>query len=72
MIPVIYLNGKQDMVKDFYLTNLIERQQIAKFKRRDGWVDLPSQKIRTGSSESYPGPERRGQQESEDINELRH
>jgi len=61
LIPVIYLNGKQDMVKEFFLAELIERQKIEKFKRREGWVRLPFDQIRQGNSESYSGPERRGQ-----------
>ena len=42
IIPVIYLDGKQDLVKDFRLTYLITRQEIIKFKRRDGWVNVSS------------------------------
>jgi len=62
LIPVIYLNGKQDMVKEFFLAELIERREIEKFKRREGWVRLPFDQIRRqGHSESYSGPERRGQ-----------
>lgn len=61
LIPVIYLNGKQDMVKDFYLTDLIERRQISKFKRRDGWVNLSTARIRKASNGHYAGLERRGQ-----------
>ena len=60
LIPVIYLNGKQDMVKDYYLTDLIEQKQIRRFKRRDGWVNLPADNIRKTEIQTYNGPERRG------------
>jgi hypothetical protein len=59
LIPVIYLNGKQDMVKDFSLPDLIERQQIRKFKRREGWVELASDQIRKTPKYAYSGLERR-------------
>jgi len=46
LIPVIYLDGKHDLVKDFYLTELIEQQQILSFKRREGWVSASGPRIR--------------------------
>ncbi len=60
LIPVIYLNGKQDMVKDYILADLIDQNQIARFKRRDGWIRLSSKKIRSTQCGVYFGPERRG------------
>ena len=60
LIPVIYLNGKQDMVKGYYLTELIERNEISRFKRKDGWISLPADNIRKGEIGFYTGPERRG------------
>lgn len=59
LIPVIYPNGRHDMVKDFMLTRMIERQEITQFKRSDGWVDIKSDKIRSKSAKFYNGPERR-------------
>lgn len=59
LIPVIYPNGRHDMVKDFMLTMMIERQEISQFKRSDGWVDIKSDKIRGKKPKFYNGPERR-------------
>ncbi|MEA3362216.1 MAG: hypothetical protein U9Q61_02970 [Thermodesulfobacteriota bacterium] len=60
LIPVIYPNGKHDLVKDFMLSRLIDDQGVLKFKRSDGWVNVSADSIRTGSSISpYRGEERR-------------
>ena len=63
LIPVMYLNGKHDLVKDFMLSNLIDSQGIVKFKRSNGWVSIDSGSIRrtgsTGSTALYNGEERR-------------
>jgi len=62
LIPVIYPDGKHDMVKSYLLDRLIAAQQIRQFKRTEGWVDIGSKQIRGKSHKSYLGPERRGQQ----------
>ena len=61
LIPVIYLDGKHDMVKDFYLTELINQRKILSFKRSDGWVSITSPLVRRNDSLSKRngGPERR-------------
>lgn len=59
LIPVIYPNGRHDMVKDFLLTSMIEQQEIIQFKRKDGWIDIKSDKIRAKRKNFYNGPERR-------------
>ncbi|MDX2494264.1 MAG: hypothetical protein QNK27_04820 [Desulfuromusa sp.] len=60
LIPVIYPNGKHDLVKDFILSKLIDDHEILKFKRSNGWVNASADNIRTGSSISlYSGEERR-------------
>ncbi len=60
LIPVIYPNGKHDLVKDFMLSNLINDQGIVKFKRSNGWVNIKAADIRTARSFSlYSGEERR-------------
>jgi len=60
LIPVIYPDGRHDMVKEFILTKLIEENGIEKFKRSDGWVDIDSDKVRGKRwRPSYAGPERR-------------
>ncbi len=60
LIPVIYPDGKHDLVKEFMLSSLIDNQGIVKFKRSNGWVNIDSDRIR--NSELFPiyiGEERR-------------
>lgn len=61
LIQVLYPNGKYDMVKDFYLSELIEQDRILSFKRQDGWISIGSPQIRRQSPSEgyYLGPERR-------------
>jgi hypothetical protein len=61
LIPVIYPNGKHDLVKDFLLSRLIEDEGITKFKRSDGWVSTTAKNIRRSQSLFYDGPKRRVQ-----------
>ncbi len=66
LISVVYPDGKHDLVKDFYLTYLIDTREIAKFKRADGWIDINSDKVRgRGQKQSYQGPERRSPTQEE-------
>jgi len=71
LIPVIYPNGSHDLVKDFYLDYLIEEKKIDQFKRRDGWVSIFANNIRSKKRDlKYSGPERRqnmSNQEQEKI-----
>ena len=60
LIPVVYPNGKHDLVKDFTLTQLIHNRSIVKFKRKQGWVDVTADTIRKSDERSvYFGRERR-------------
>ena len=60
LIPVIYVDGKHDLVKDFSLSQLIVQRSIVKFKRRQGWVDINSDQLRKSDQRSvYFGRERR-------------
>ncbi|MDX2479043.1 MAG: hypothetical protein QNK24_01755 [Desulfuromusa sp.] len=60
LIPVMYPNGKHDQVKDFMLSTLINNHNIVKFKRCNGWVNIPTDNIRgAGSISLYAGEERR-------------
>ncbi len=60
MIPVMYPDGRHDLVKEFTLSRLIDVQGIVKFKRSNGWVSLDSGNIRaTESNQPYYGEERR-------------
>ncbi len=60
LIPVIYPDGKHDLVKDFMLARLIDDQGIVQFKRKDGWVSISADAVRINRSMSlYSGEERR-------------
>jgi len=60
LIHVQYSDSRYDMVKEFWLDELIENKRIIKFRRRDSWVVIgvdPVRKPKSGGS--YQGPERR-------------
>lgn len=60
LIPVMYPNGKHDLVKEFMLSSLIDNQGIVKFKRSNGWVSIDTDSIRgAGNISRYNGEERR-------------
>jgi len=60
LIPVIYPDGKHDLVKDFMLSRLIDDQGIVQFKRREGWISINADDVRINQSRSlYSGEERR-------------
>ena len=60
LIPVIYPDGKHDLVKDFMLARLIDDQGIVQFKRREGWISINADDVRINQSRSlYSGEERR-------------
>lgn len=58
LIRILYLNNNYDMVKLFYLDELIVLRKIKKFLRSDGWATIGLDPIR-GMGGSYNGPERR-------------
>ncbi len=61
LIQVVYKNGKCDMVKDFFLDNLIAGDFLCHFRRRGGWIDVDRDPVRrpAGINSSHAGPERR-------------
>ncbi|SEA68032.1 hypothetical protein SAMN05660420_02850 [Desulfuromusa kysingii] len=59
LIPVVYPNGKHDLVKDFLLSRLIDDMSIIKFKRNSGWVSTTANDIRRSNKVAYDGPKRR-------------
>ena len=60
MMRVIYSDGKYDLVNGDLLTSLIESKAIIKFKRLNGWVNVPSKECRNSANKDrYGGPERR-------------
>ena len=60
LIQVIYPNGKHDLVKDFYLSYLIQSEKIEKFRRAEGWINISAPNVRSNYDQNdYHGPERR-------------
>lgn len=60
LMRVVYPDGRHDFVNGDILTSLIELKAISKFKRLDGWVDVPSLALRrTSNNTHYFGTERR-------------
>lgn len=59
LIPVVFSDGRQDMVKPFVLERLIEAREISSFLRASGWVVIGRDPIRQGSRKVYCIPERR-------------
>lgn len=60
LIPIIYPDGRHDLVKNHLLTGLIDRKEITCFKRSDGWVDIKKGPLRKTRRQFYSGRERRG------------
>ena len=60
LIQVAYSDNRYDYLKDFQLDRLLERGQVAGFRRKSGWVRVGVDSIREqGRKNSYFGPERR-------------
>ena len=58
LIRVMYINQKHDLVKPWFLDELILAGDIIAFRRASGWVNIWKDKIR-GKGGTYKGPERR-------------
>ncbi len=59
MIRVVYKNGIHDTVVPEYLNFLLESERIKMFRRSNGWVHVGVDPIRTQTTPSYHGSERR-------------
>ena len=60
VIRVQYNDNRYDMVKDFWLDEMIASNSISRFYRNDGWVTIGVDPVRgTKKDVSYSGPERR-------------
>jgi hypothetical protein len=58
-INVIYKNGVKDHISPALLGTLINTQQIEKFERSNGWVQVGIDPVRCASGGDYSGTERR-------------
>ena len=59
MIPVVYKNGKEDMVEQKFLDILLHIGEIQEFRRSDHWVNVAEDPIRSSRQSSYSGKNRR-------------
>ena len=59
LIRVMYRNRKYDLVKDFFLQNLISSGRVNRFYRADGWAEIGRDPLRGSGTHAYTGPERR-------------
>lgn len=46
LVRVLFKDGKYDFVKSDVLPKLIDNQQISRFLRSEGWVDINNQGLR--------------------------
>lgn len=59
MIRVMYNDGRFDAVKPVTLDQLLETNEVASFKRSNGWAVIGRDPVRGIGGLSYAGPERR-------------
>ncbi len=58
LIRVIYKNNLYDMVKPFFIDNLIKSGKVKMFLRSERWVVVGHDQIRT-KNENFTGTDRR-------------
>ncbi len=59
MIPVVYKNGKEDLVEPKFLDILLHIGEIQEFRRSDHWVNVAEDPIRSSRQSEYSGDNRR-------------
>ena len=59
MIPVVYKNGKEDLVEPKFLDILLHIGEIQEFRRSDHWVNVAEDPIRSSQQSEYSGDNRR-------------
>ena len=59
MIPVVYKNGKEDLVEQKFLDILLHIGEIQEFRRSDHWVNVAEGPIRSSQHGEYNGEDRR-------------
>ena len=53
MIPVVYRNGKEDLVEQKFLDILLHIGEIQEFRRSDHWVNVTEDPIRSSQRDEY-------------------
>ena len=62
-IPVVYKNGKEDLVEPKFLDILLHIGEIQEFRRNDHWVNVTADPTRSTRSDcGFQGEERRRHQ----------
>lgn len=59
MIPVVYRNGKEDLVEQKFLDILLHIGEVQEFRRSDHWVNVAEDPIRSSQQSDYQGSNRR-------------
>lgn len=59
MIPVVYRNGKEDLVEQKFLDILLHIGEVQEFRRSDHWVNVTEDPIRSSRPNEYQGNNRR-------------
>lgn len=59
LIPVVYKNGKEDLVEQKFLDILLHIGEIQEFRRSDHWVNVAEDPIRSSQQSHYNGDNRR-------------
>jgi hypothetical protein len=65
LIPVVYKNGKEDLVEQKFLDILLHIGEIQEFRRSDHWVDVSAGPIRSSRESQYGGKNRRTHRDTE-------
>jgi len=69
LISVVYKNGEYALVGADFLDQLIESEQMDKFLRLEGWVNIGDSTLRV-MTESYQRIERRQNQPFSDVTDF--
>jgi len=55
LIQIRYTDGRHDMVKPQLLERLLDDRRLSGFRRREGWVTIGKDPIRSRQAHGQPG-----------------